>query len=36
MISYYIFCAWVGVYAFAIVGGLVITLCIRTWGTYSV
>jgi hypothetical protein len=35
MISYYIFCAWVGVYAFALVGGLTASWLIQRFGTFG-
>ena len=35
MISYYIFCVWVGVYAFALVGGLTASWLIQRFGTFG-
>lgn len=35
MIAYYIFCAWVGVYMFALVGGLTVSWLIQRFGTFG-
>ena len=35
MISYYIFCAWVGVYVFALVGGVTASWLIQRFGTFG-
>ena len=35
MISYYIFCIWVGVYVFALVGGLTVSWLIQRFGTFG-
>ena len=35
MISYYIFCAWVGVYAVALIGGLAVSWLIQRVGTFG-